>query len=592
MQDIEVPVLIVGGAGCGLAAAIFLSQLGVESWLIERHAKTSPAPKAHYINPRVMELFREVGLADKIYAVGAPLENMRRVGWYTSLGGDGPLDRKTIALMDSFGGGSLQADYERCSPCRATNYPQLRLEPLMHDHASQLPYAKLNYHHELVGFEQDADGVTATVENREDGTKYHVRAKYMIGADGGKKVGPDLGVIMDGAERLIDMMSAHFKADLSQWIDDDTPMIRWFNNPDAIGGTWGSGVIVAMGPESYDRHSREWLVHFSFAPDDPAQFSPETIVPRLRELLKIPDLDLEVVRMNNWQVQGVLAREFKHGRVFLAGDAAHRHPPTTGLGLNSAIQDAHNLGWKLAAVLNGHAGAGLLESYEPERRSVTGHNVEWALFAFQNHLAIDAAIGLIPGAPMEMNQGAYHLLFSDTLIGRSRRQRLAEVVHTQRMEFQAQEIEMGYAYASDAIVPDGSGPPETDPMGGKYVQTARPGHRFPHFWLDKSGQKISTLDLYGNGKFGLFTSPSGAAWREAANAIAHSQQFPISIYSIGVGGDLTDLSEDWLKLCEIEAGGAVLVRPDGHVCWRSKSAQSAPTDILEDAISRILGRSI
>lgn len=591
MREIETPVLIVGGAGCGLASAIFLSELGIDSWLIERHASTSPAPKAHYINPRTMELFREVGLADRIYLVGAPLENMQRVGWYTSLGGDGPLDRKTIAQMDSFGGGSLKAAYEKCSPCRATNYPQLRLEPLMHDHASSLPHAHLNYHHELVSFEQDAGGVAATILNRDDDTQYRVRAKYMIGADGGRKVGPDLGVVMDGPERLIDMMSAHFIADLSPWIDDDTPMIRWFNNPDAIGGTWGSGVIVAMGPESYDRHSREWLVHFSFAPDDPAQFSQETIVPRLRELLKIPGLDLEVVRMNNWQVQGVLAQQFKYGRIFLAGDAAHRHPPTTGLGLNSAIQDAHNLAWKLAAVLNGGAGEGLLETYEAERRAATGHNVEWALFSFQNHLVIDAAIGLIPGAPMEVNQGAYHLLFSDTPIGRSRRQRLAEVVNTQRMEFQAQEIEMGYAYASEAIIADGTAPPETDPMGGHYVQTARPGHRAPHVWLDRGGERVSTLDLYGNGKFALLAGPSGTAWCEAATALAQDEGHHINVHRIGQGGDLTDPSGEWLKIAEIEADGAVLVRPDGHVCWRSTNAQEGSAKILGSVMAQVLDRA-
>lgn len=589
MQEIQTPVLIVGGAGCGLASAIFLSELGIESWLVERHPTTSPAPKAHYINPRVMEMFREIGMADTIYDVGAPLENMCKVGWYTSLGGDGPMDRKIIAEMDAFGGRSLKEAYSSKSPCRATNYPQLRLEPLMCDHASRLPHAKLNYHHELVEFDQDADGVTAIIENRGDGSRYKVRAQYMIGADGGKKVGPDLGVEMDGPQRLFDMMSAHFVADLSAYINDDEPLIRWFNNPDQIGGTWGSGVIVAMGPESYGRHSKEWLVHFAFQPDDPAQFGDDTIVPRLRSLLKTPDLEMEVVRMNNWQVQGVLAREFQRGRIFLAGDAAHRHPPTTGLGLNSAIEDAHNLAWKLAAVLQNTAAPSLLDSYGPERRAACARNVDWALFAFQNHLAVDAGTGLIPGAPAAVNKQAFELLFSDTPIGKSRRQRLAEIIHTQRIEFQAHEIEMGYAYQSDAVIADGTEPPETDPMGGNYVQTARPGHRSPHFWISKDGQQLSSLDLYGKGRFALLTAPGGSGWRDAAGALASKHGLPLDIFEIG-GDSAWQAETDWLALCEIEQSGALLVRPDGHVGWRSAGADTAPAT-LAAAIGRILGRN-
>lgn len=587
MHDVEVidtPVLIVGGAGCGLAAALFLSRNGVDSYLVERHPQTSPAPKAHYLNPRTMELFREIGLADVIYALSAPLENMQRVGWYTSLGGDGPLDRKTIAIMDAFGGASLREQYEKKSPCRAANYPQLRLEPLMFEQACKENRANLNYNHELVSFTQDADHVLADIRDRATDRLYRVRAQYMIAADGGKKISGDLGVPMDGIARLADMMSAHFVADLSPWIDDDTPMIRWFNNPDQAGGTWGSGVIVAMGPDSYDRHSREWLVHFAFQPDDPAQFDETTIVPRLRTLLKTPDLAMEVLRMNNWQVQGVLARRFREGRIFLAGDAAHRHPPTTGLGLNSAIQDAHNLAWKLAAVLKGVAGDALLDSYEEERRTITGQNVDWAMLAFQNHLVIDAAIGLMPGAPPEVNRGAYELLFSDTKVGAARRKRLAEVVETQRIEFQAQSIETGYHYPSGFFIADGSEAPPSDPMGGEFVPTARPGHRLPHVWLRRRGEKISTHDLAGRGRFALFAGSKGARWIEEADDLAGAG-FPIVAYRIALHGELSAAGNDIEEIFGIEAEGAILVRPDGYVALRVMSVEESGGCHLSDLLT-------
>src|SRR5271170_4337141 len=235
MKTIETPVFIVGGAGCGMSFAIFLARLGIESWLIERYPNTSPAPKAHYLNQRTMEIFREEGIAGKIYELSTPAENMARVGWFTSLGGDGELDRKTIHLMDAFGGNSLHEIYERDSPCRAANYPQLRLEPLLLEHLRGLPAAKLHFHHELQSLDQDAHGVTAVVLDRGIGETYCVRAKYMIAADGGRTVGPMLGIEMDGIERLFDMVTCHFSASLSHVIDDDSLMIRWFINPEKGG---------------------------------------------------------------------------------------------------------------------------------------------------------------------------------------------------------------------------------------------------------------------------------------------------------------------------------------------------------------------
>jgi 2,4-dichlorophenol 6-monooxygenase len=591
MRTMETPVLIVGGAGCGLASAIFLARLGIESWLIERYPNTSPAPKAHYLNQRTMEIFREEGIAEKIYELSTPAENMARVGWYTSLGGDGELDRKTIHVMDAFGGNSLRETYERDSPCRAANYPQLRLEPLLLEHVRTLPAAKLNYHHELQSFVQDADGVTATVLDRGAGTTYQVRAKYMIGADGGRMVGPKLGIVMDGIDRLFDMVTSHFAADLSHVIEDDSLMIRWFINPEK-GGSWGSGVMVALGPKRYDRHSEEWLLHFAFQPDDPAQFDEKSVVPRLKELLRLPDLEPKIIRMNNWKVQGVLARSFRAGRIFLAGDAAHRHPPTTGLGLNTAVQDAHNLAWKLAAVLNGQASESLLDSYEAERRPVAARNVNWAMLTFQNHLVIDAGIGLIPGAPVEVNREAFRMLFSDSPEGITRRQRLTEVIRTQRCEFQAHDTELGFHYDSSAMVPDGTAAPERSPLGDQYEPVARPGHRLPHVWLTRGAQRSSTLDLAGRGRFVLLIGPEGDHWRRAAASVATAAGIGVDAVSIGAGCDRDDLQGDWARLRGTGNDGAILVRPDGHVGWRSVGAVARPTETLAMALGAILGRKL
>jgi 2,4-dichlorophenol 6-monooxygenase len=588
MKTVEVPVLIVGGAGGGLSAAIMLARLGVEFWLVERYPTTSPAPKAHYLNQRTMEIFREEGLADEIYRLSTPAENMQSVGWFTSLGGDGELDRKTIHLMDAFGGRSLKDIYDRDSACRAANYPQLRLEPLLLEHARARTRERIHYNHELQSFVQDSGGVNATVLDRQIGETYRVHAQYMIAADGGRSIGPALGIEMDGIPHLFDMVTCHFGADLSSVIDDDAQMIRWFINPEK-GGSWGSGVMVALGPQHYDRHSEEWLLHFAFQPNDPGQFDSASVVPRLKELLRLPDLEPRIIRMNNWQVQGVLARSFREGRVFLVGDAAHKHPPTTGLGLNTAIQDAHNLAWKLAYVINGDASPTLLDTYEAERRPVASRNVNWAMLTFQNHLVIDAGIGLIPGAPVHVNREAFRILFSDTKEGITRRHRLNEVIQTQRTEFQAHDLEIGFHYNSAALAPDGTEPPPFSPMGDVYTPTTRPGHRLPHCWLARDGEFFSTLDLVGRGRFVVLCSTAGQAWVEATRTLA-AAGFSVDVKSIGLGCDYQDHGGNWAMLRGTDEAGAIMVRPDGHIGWRAATGSHTALNDLHGALRSILGR--
>jgi 2,4-dichlorophenol 6-monooxygenase len=532
-----------------------------------------------------MEILREEGIADAVYERSTPAENMSRVGWYTSLGGDGELDRKTIHVMDAFGGGALKEAYEASSPCRTANYAQLHLEPLLLEHARKRPQSKLNYGHELQSFTQDGKGVTAIVKDLANDSTYQVNARYMIGADGGRTIGPALGIEMDGIPRLFDMVTCHFAVDLSHVIDDDGPMIRWFINPEK-GGSWGSGVMVALGPKHFGRNSEEWLLHFAFQPDDPAQFDEQSVVPRLRELLRLPDINPKVIRMNNWKVQGVLARSYRQGRVFIAGDAAHRHPPTTGLGLNSAIQDAHNLAWKLALVINGKADESLLDSYEIERRPVAARNVSWALLTFQNHLVIDAGIGLIPGAPVEVNREAFRILFSDTPEGVTRRQRLDEVIKTQRTEFQAHDVEIGYHYNSKAVVSDGTPAPERAPMGDIYTPTTRPGHRLPHAWLTHQGKQVSTLDLVGHARFSLLVGSKGDAWSSAAAKAG----VDIDVYAIGSADGYADATGSWAKIRGITDDGAILVRPDGHVGWRAAKGSAQADKELAAAITAILGK--
>jgi 2,4-dichlorophenol 6-monooxygenase len=588
VNDIEVPVLIAGGGGCGLTSSIFLSRLGIESLLVERHPAPGRLPKARYISQRTMEILRQFEVADAVYARSMPLAHIAHIRWCTSLAGDGELDRRTFYRIESFGGGSL-TEYAKDSPCESTLYPQVRLEPLLRGIASEQPQARVLYHHQLMSFTQDADGVRAVVRDRATEREFGVRARYLIGADGGKTVGPAVGAVFEGATDLAHMVTVYFKADLSKYWDDDHSMTTWFVNPE--GGSWASGVLGQLGPTRFGRHSEEWMFHFSFRPDDPSRFAEDSLVPRMRELLKIPDLAPEIIGIGHWVVEGVLVDRYKWGRVLLAGDAAHRHPPTTGLGLNSAIQDAHNLAWKLAAVLKGAAHESLLDTYESERRPVAASNIQWALMTFQNHALTDAGIGLVRGNA-EASRANFKRFFGNDAEGRTRRARLAKIMEVQRMEWQAHDIELGYHYEDGAVAPDATPTPLRDPLGNVYVPTTRPGHRLPHAWLERDGARLSTLDLVRPGRFLLITGRAGSGWAEAAAQLATASGVPIDIVEISADGAVRDASRDWRHRREVSDDGAVLVRPDQHVGWRSVGAADTPLAVLAAALSRILQRDL
>ncbi|MGF6785875.1 FAD-dependent monooxygenase [Paraburkholderia sp. 35.1] len=590
LKQVNVPVLIVGGGGCGLSTSIFLANLGVESLLIERHPQQSPMPKARYLNQRTMEVFRQYGLADAIYARSLPIEYVSKMRWCTSLGGDRPWDRKTLYELEAWGGGSLASTYQKDSPCQSTVYPQVRLEPLLKAHSEQMGGAQMRFGHELLSIEQSETEVIATVRDRIADENYQVRAQYVVAADGGKTVGPCVGARLEGTPELLEMVTVYFAADLSAYIDDDNVSTFWFANPEGDTKAWGSGVLGKLGPTRFDRRSEEWMFHFSFKPGSSENYEAATLVPRIRALLKIPDLDISVLSVGKWIVQGVLADRYRFGRVFLAGDAAHRHTPTTGLGLNSAVHDAQNLAWKLAAVIRGRAGAGLLDSYESERRPVAERNVNWALFTFGNYQVTNAAIGIVPGDP-QGSEANFKALLAEGDDAEARRARFNELMKVHRTEYQAHDLEIGIRYDRGALVSDNTSPPPRDPLGQRFVPTTRPGHRIAHAWLARGAQKISSLDLARADRFVLITGRPDI-WETAAKETTDRLGMPVEVVVIADDAQVSDPSGEWRNVREIQDDGAILLRPDQHVAWRCTTAPvgvdlaQCLTDVLAQVIDR------
>lgn len=592
MTDIQVPVLIVGGGGAGLTASMTLSTLGVDSLLVSAFASTSTLPKAHVLNQRAMEIFTEVGVAPEIYKRSTPAANMRATGWYAGLAGPHDGYGRKLGELEVWGGGYTDPDYIAASPCRTCNLPQIRLEPVLKEQAEKLNPGGVRFNHELLDLVQDAEGVTATVHDKDADTTYQVRAQYLIAADGGRTVGRLVGVEMNGPRDIMKMVSIHMTADLSQWATDDDVLIRWLVNPD-FGGSW-SGVLVPMGPDHWGPASEEWVFHMQYATDDPDAMQQEKVLARMRATLGLPDeLQPTIHRISQWVMEGVISDKFREGRVFFAGDAAHRHPPTGGLGLTSAIHDVYNLSWKLAAVLAGRAGDALLDSYEAERKPVDQHNIDNAIANAMNHFTIDQALNLSPENTPEENWAELAPLWEELPDSAAKRHALNRAIGSQTMEFRHHNVEFGYRYDSTAVVGDGS--PEYTPLDPVrlYEPSTKPGHPMPHAFVERQGERTALGDLVHGGKFLLLAGEEAHDWVEAAEKLAAENDLPLVAGTVGVlDSDFVDVRCAWLKNRAISAAGVVLVRPDRYVAFRSIDAVDDPYAVLKDALSQVLATSL
>jgi 2,4-dichlorophenol 6-monooxygenase len=568
---------------------MLLSELGVGSLLVSARPSTSDLPKAHVLNQRAMEILRDVGVADAVYARGTPLENMRATAWYAGFAGEGADAGRQIGRLEAWGAGYTDPDWVAASPCASANLPQIRLEPILRARAEKLATDRVRFHHELVALAQDDAGVTATVRDHGNGGDYTVRARYLLACDGGRTVGALLGVEMEGRRNLAQEISIHMTADLSRWSRDPEVLIRWIWLLES--GTLG--VLVPMGPERWGPDSEEWVFHLNYPGDDPRARDDATLEADMRRALGIGDHPVQIHKITRWTLEGVVASRFRVGRVFLLGDAAHRHPPTGGLGLNSAIQDAHNLCWKLAAVLGGWASETLLASYEPERKPVVARNVERSVENALNQFGLREALELDADAGGVKNRESVARLFRGRPEDEAFRRRFVRALAGQSMEFREHNVEYGYTYRSEAVVADGSPPPEAvDPIR-VYQPSTRPGHPLPHAWLDGyRGERVSTLDLVAPGRFLLIAGEEAQAWCQAADAVARRLRVPIDSVRIGhLDGEYLDPRCQWLKQREISPQGAVLVRPDRFVAWRSAGASATPDADLARALCQVLGRA-
>jgi 2,4-dichlorophenol 6-monooxygenase len=590
MRDEHVPVLIVGGGGAGLTASMLLARQGVEHLLVSARPGTSDLPKAHVLNQRAMEILEDCGVAEEIAERSTPASQMSATAYYAGFAGDHPDAGRRIAKLESWGAGGENELWRTASSWRQLNLPQIRLEPILKAGAERLSPDRIRFNHELLELSQDGDGVSAVVRDNGSGESYRVRSDYLIGADGGRRVAGQIGVTYEGLGVVTETATLHVSADFSRWARDPDVLIRWILCPDS--GTMV--VMVPMGPERWGPDSEEWVIHLNYPAGDPRAQSDEQVEADVRAAVGLVDTPITIHKITRWSVDAVMASKFSVGRVFLVGDAAHRHPPTGGLGLTSAIHDVHNLHWKLAAVLGGHASPELLETYEPERRSADERNAQRSLENAVNQFAIVTTAGVSHENTADENWANVQRLWSGRPEDAEHRAAVMRAIRMQSMEFSELNVELGYAYESAAVVGDSSPAPEPVDEIRVYEPSTRPGSPLPHAWIDDEAQSRRPIkDLVEPGRWLLIAGEEGEPWCEAARELADEAGLPLDAVRIGhIDGDLFDPRSMWASRREIEPNGAILVRPDRFVAWRSISGSEAPREELSDALGRILARPI
>jgi 2,4-dichlorophenol 6-monooxygenase len=305
-------------------------------------------------------------------------------------------------------------------------------------------------------------------------------------------------------------------------------------------------------------------------------------------------VEVTIKSVGEWQINHVVAERYRQGRVFLAGDAAHRHPPANGLGSNTSVQDAYNLAWKLAMVLSGQAGEHLLDSYHDERQPVGKQVVDRAMKSVGDMLPISNALGFRPDQSMEEGWAVLDELAEASPAGAERRRELQRAVELQNYQFNTHGIEMGQSYTSDAIVQDGTDAvapaPERDPEL-YYTPSTRPGGRLPHVWLQVGTDRVSTLDICSSEDLTLVVGISGESWVRAAEKTAADLGVRLATRAVGYRQRYDDVCGDWQRISGIEDDGCLLVRPDRHIAWRSAQMAGDPAAVLRGVLAQVLALS-
>lgn len=534
----KIPVLIIGGGPVGLSTALALARQRIETIVIEQHPGTTTHPRARGVNVRTMELFRQWGNDVELSQFEQPKE-ARRFIWIESLQGK---EITRVVMEDTL--------FRAFSPTQASLVSQDHVENSLYHALQHYSEASLEFSKECIAVSEDETGINATILDKKTHQEEKIHAQYLIAADGVQsRIRKQLGIAMEG-EKLGQFCSVHCEMDISQWTKH-RPSIGFFFTDIKLGTRFLASV---------DGKNR-WIIGLRFTPDNTkADFTNEFCIAEIRRLVNSPTLDVHIINKNFWTMGAQLADHFRKGRIFLAGDAAHRLPPTGGFGMNTGIQDAHNLAWKLAFVLKYQIPDSLLDSYSEERAPIAKQNMNWSTENAKHFSKI------------------YEAIFKGDM------EQLQVTLSEQQKNLNYSGLDLGFIYHSSVVISENQQTISVTPS--QYVPTTLPGSRAPHVLLIKNQASISTLDLFENDLV-LLIGSEGQAWEQAVREISPSLPLPLKSYRIAADGDLNDPENRWQTTYEITSTGAVLIRPDGHVAWRSKALVSDSKQILSNIINKL-----
>ncbi|XP_074271320.1 uncharacterized protein LOC141595251 [Silene latifolia] len=655
-HDSVLPVLIVGAGPVGLLLSILLTKLGVKCAVLEKSTTFSRHPQAHFINNRSMEVFRKLdGLADEIQQFQPPVDLWRKFIYCTSLSGS------ILGSVDHM----QPQDFEQVvSPVSVAHFSQYKLSECLLNKLKTLDFRfhqgdKFDRHveereilmgHECLSFTMTENCVNVTCSFHKDGHKLErdIQCGILVGTDGaGSTVRKLAGIAMEGERDLQKLVSVHFVSrDLGRYLLKERPgMLFFIFNTEAI------GVLVA-----HDLQHGEFVLQVPYYPPQQKldEFKPKMCEQLIFKLVGHELEDITVIDVKPWVMHAEVADKFLscNNQIILAGDAAHRFPPAGGFGMNTGIQDAHNLAWKLAAVVNGIAPVTLLNTYETERRPIALFNTALSVQNFRAAMEVPAALGLDPtiansvhklvtdglgsilpsGVQRVVLDGIFRIgraQLSETVlnernpIGSSRLARLKRIFEegkSLQLQFPAEDL--GFRYVEGALVSDRTVIHDTEyvPTGRRrdYVPSSEPGSRLPHMKIrslsNGSDKVMSTLDLVKVDKleFLLIIAPVKSSYDLGHTTLEVAKKFNALVKvcviwpeksangvneTPSLAGSFTNVVEvkssrelpSWWDVCQMNDHGAILVRPDEHIAWRARSVISDPMTEMERVLTIVLG---
>ena len=519
MDDDIIDLLIIGAGPVGLTAALLFTQLGHSVRIVERRSDTQRAPAAHVVNARTFEVWRQMGLdVDLILTDAHDPSQAGFVHWVPKLGGE---------ILGSLPYEQQGDDMLAYTPTPLRNLSQHRLEPAL---IAELNAVGVSVENNTTWNSYTESDTVVTSSLTAHGSTFAIRSRWLLACDGASSAARDAaGIVMEGPGELQTFVMIHFTADLAHLVGDNPGIIFWICDPSS------GGTLVSHGG------ANEWvLMHPDSAVRD-QKLSDEECEAIVRNALVTTDVDISILRCSTWTMTSQLADSYRRGRLLVAGDAAHRFPPTGGMGLNTGVQDVHNLAWKLSGVMKGTAPESLLDSYGLERRPIAARNAQASLDNAMKMFEVFVALGADPDPQISQSN------FENVLASPVARVALDTAIQNQATHFDMFGLQIGYKYhlpASTIPVPE-----LTDEVIRHFTPSSDPGHRLPHGWVERNGQKISTLDLV---PIDSYVTIAGA-------------DFDTTESCIRIGTDVADPNNWWENVLHLTPRHALRIRPDQHI---------------------------